>query len=563
MLSETNLTLGTQTLVQNPDGSISCGVPVNNDTFGFITPQECVPIDFFNPSVFGGGPNGTGTLGSDAERDFLIGTRLNRTVVQQFIISGSFTGELFETQGGTAGLAFGGEFRRDSINSAADFLSSNVLNAGENPLAEGATVGSRDITSFFGEVNIPIARGLKNIDYLGVEGAVRYTDSENFGTRTTARGRVTYRPIDWISFSSSIGTSFRAPNLREQFLAAQFQGISSSADPCGVPTDANDGGTFVPAQDNRTATTIANCILSGADPTQLGLVANTNVSVVVSGNAQGLKPETSRTYTATFQASPPISEDFDFDFAVSFFDIRVRNNIRSVDAQTILTRCFEGPANLASPFCSRITRKTTGPETFKFVNRVDASFVNVGLERSQGLDFNTRFHTALNNVFGVPMDFSWSNALTFQTVRTERIFNTDPFENLRGDFGIPRRRLNSTFSLSHDRVEFLLNVRHISGTGSDDDIRVTNDCDILDDALNRVGPNQVHPVCDASGAWYEDVSVTYRLDTVTLSAGVNNLANKKPPLVSTAAGSNRANRVTSSGYDQLGRTVFFSATANF
>ena len=77
--------------------------------------------------------------------------------------------------------------------------------------------------------------------------------------------------------SGSFGTSFRAPNLRETFLAEQFLGISSTADPCGVPPDANNSGVYVPANDTRSAVTLANCILDGADPTQLALVANINI----------------------------------------------------------------------------------------------------------------------------------------------------------------------------------------------------------------------------------------------------------------------------------------------
>lgn len=563
ILSETNLILTTQNLVVDPDGNVSCDVPIN-DVFGFLTPQGCVPVNFFAPSLYRGDADGTGTFATAEERDFLVGQRANRTLVEQFVTGFSFTGDVFDIPtGGTVGIAVGAEFRRDSIASVADFVSANALNAGENPLAEGATVGSRDIYDVYGEVNIPILQGLKMVELLNLEGSVRYTDESNFGSEVTAGGAVSYSPNGWITLSGTYGTSFRAPNLRESFLAEQTLGVTSSADPCGVPPAANDGGFYNPANETRSATTLANCILSGADPTQLGLVANINIPVTISGNAQTLRAETSRTFTLTLQASPPISDWFEVDFAVSFYDIEVKDNIRSIDPNTILTRCFEGPANLTSPFCDRIERQQTGPETFKFVNFIDASFVNIGLETSQGVDVNVRFRTTLDDIMGAPLDIAASIAMNFLTERDEQIFAEDVIENLVGDFGLPKRRLQSTVSLIRDRWELIFDVRHISGSGADMDVRIANDCDTLDDALFRTGPNQLHPVCDAPGAWYEDVSVSYRLDTVFLTVGVNNIADKQPPLVSSAAGSSRANRLTSSGYDQLGRTVFFTATAAF
>lgn len=561
-LSEQSLILATQTLVQNADGSVSCGNDIF-DAFGFITQQPCVPVDFFAASLYDGGAGTTGSFATDEERDFLVGSRVNNTIVEQFVTGLYFTGNVMELPAGSVGMAFGGEFRRDTINSFADFISAKSINAGENPLAEGATKGSRDIFDLYAEVNVPLLANSEMADYLGVEGAVHYTDEENFGNEVTTRARFTYRPVSWVQFSGSYGTSFRAPNLRETFLAEQFQGISSSADPCGVPGAANNSGVYDPGGENRSTTTLDNCILSGADPFALGLVANINIPVIISGNALTLNPETSRSYTASFQMSPPISDSFDVDIAISFFDIAITDSIRSVDAAVIMSRCYDGPAGLTSPFCDRVTRTLTGNPNFDFVTEVDASFVNVGRETSQGFDVNTRFSTTVDGIFEGPLNVAWAGAITFQTERKERIFNEDPFNDLLGDFGTPKRRFSSTVSLGYERFEFLWDMRHQSGGQSDQDTRITNDCDAPNDYTGRVGPNSLLPLCSAPGAWYHDIALTYRMDSVVFTVGMNNVLDKTPPLVNIAAGSNRANRVTSSGYEQFGRSVFFTATAAF
>ncbi len=560
LLSEPQLILATQTLFLDASGNVGCGIDLN-DVFGFITPQACVPVNFLAPNVFGGSAETTGAL-TDEEAAFLIGDRVNRTVVEQFIVGFAMTGDLFSTPAGNAGVALGAEFRRDSISSFADFLSANALNAGENPLAEGATKGSRDIWDIYAEVNVPLVRGKRGMEYLGIEGAIRYTDEEIFGSEVTYRARGTWRPNGWIQISGSYGTSFRAPNLRETFLAQQFQGISSTADPCGVPPPANNSGVYVPSLDTRSAVTLANCILDGADPTQLALVANINLPVIISGNAQDLLPETSKTFTAVVQFSPPISDRFTVDFGVSFWDIDLKNSIRSVDASIILSRCYDTEPNLASPFCSRIERILTGNPEFDFVTSIDASFVNVGSEKAQGIDFNARFRTTLEMGSG-DIAVNWAGALSITTKRTERIFAEDPIEDILGTFGFAERRLTSTLSLTKGRLEFLWVVRHLSGGRTDDDVRLANDCDVVDQDDRRTAGNSVLAVCDAPGAWYHDVAFTYRLDQVVFSFGLRNALDKTPPLVSISAGTNRANLVTSSGYDQIGRTVFFNATAAF
>jgi iron complex outermembrane receptor protein len=51
-----------------------------------------------------------------------------------------------------------------------------------------------------------------------------------------------FAPTDWLSFRASYGTSFRAPNLGEQF-GGRVTGFANPSDPCRVP------GVAVPFQD--------------------------------------------------------------------------------------------------------------------------------------------------------------------------------------------------------------------------------------------------------------------------------------------------------------------------
>ncbi|MEZ5561041.1 MAG: TonB-dependent receptor [Pseudomonadales bacterium] len=564
VLDENALLLSLETARLNSDGEVICGVPASNNDIGFLTPAECVPVNFFAPSVFTGGRTGEGAFATDAERDFLLATRTNHTVVEQTMFSLYFTGDLFDiAEGSPVQVAFGGEYRLDQISSSTDVLGAKGGVAAENPLAEGATNGDRDIFDLFAEFNAPLITGVEGIELLELAGSIRYTDEENFGNETTYSARLTYSPIDWVTASASIGTSFRAPNLREQFLADQFSSIGGASDPCRVPTDANVGGAYDATRDARPQVVLDNCVLDGVDPTVLGLQGTVSVPVSIGGNAQDLKAETSDSFTATLLMNPPISDEFDINISVSYFDIDIEDTVRSINGTTILERCYNDAANLASPFCSRIQRPG-GNQSFNFPTLVDASFINVGKETSSGIDVNLQIQTTFENFGRNPLNVSWNQTYTRQLERDLQIFAGDSVDNQVGDFGIPENQYVSTVSATWGAWDFVWQARYLDGTHAGIDASLSADCGIFQLDEGFIGSPNVAPVCNADSIWYHDVSGTYNFDeTLYVTLGVNNVADEDPPLISRSAGSNRLNRVTSSGYDQFGRSYFLQLTKSF
>ncbi len=558
VLDSSALELSQATLRFDASGQLTCGLLNPAAGAGFEKPRDCVVVNFFAPGIFEGGVDGRLT---DEEAEFLIADRLNRTVVEQGLVSGYVSGDLMAWPWSekNVAVALGGEWRKDRIDSQTEILGSKALNAGENQATEGNTRGARTIYDFYGEVLIPV---LDNVD---IEGAIRFTDESNFGSKETYRARASWRVNDWTTISGSYGTSFRAPNLREQFLGNQFSSTGSDSDPCAVPDNANVGGVFVPALDTRSQTVIDNCILNGADPTSLGLLAGTTIPVRVGGAVDDLDPETSRSYTATLLLSPPISDSFDIDISVAFFDIKIEDTVRSIAPETILSRCFGDEPGLTSPFCDRVFPRRGVLSTIDFVGGVDASFVNIGEEKSQGVDINVRFAKELGVIGDSPVDLLFSNALTIQTKRSEKIFIDDPADSLLGDFGVPKKRLNSTAALTWNGWQLLGNARYLDGTGaSTATLAAESSCTSFSPSTNLIGPELTRSVCTAESRWYVDLSLTKDVtDTVRVTAGVSNLLDKEPPLLSGASNATRGSRIVSSGYDQIQRSFFVNATASF
>lgn len=580
ILFEPHLTLATLNVVQNFDGSLSCGIPdPTNQVGAFITQPNCVPIDFTRLDLYVGGPNGEGVF-SDEEAAFLIGNRTNRTSIDQYVANGFVSGGLFNSPwGGKITAGFGFEYRKDTINSQNDITGVQGLNAAENPLVEGETIGSRHFTEFFGEVDIPLITDRPGIELLNIDGAVRYTDESNFGSDVTYRARLQYRPNDWVSLSGGYGTSFRAPNLREQFLADQGGGVSGGLDPCISNNIVAALGNVASDSDAGFQNLVGNCVASGVtftdsdsngflDATVLGTAGVTTIPTTSGGNSS-LEPETSRTYTVTLSISQPWFEGFDFDIAASYYDIKIKDTVSEPTADLIVSRCFNDLAfpNGTSPFCSLISRPNSGNAVGNIINNINVSFFNIGEVTSRGIDVNTRFGIDLPFApNSEPVRWTLTSATSYLLEQEIETFDPSDRDDNLGEIGTPKLRVNVGSNFSWGNWSLISEHRRL-GAGQQDNTPAFAPHPLLPsaDPLNPAGPSNVlvHIVDSHPSVWYHDVALSYTQDNYSISVGVNNLADKAPPLIHNSAGPNRNNAVSSTGFDFFGRSYFLTARVAF
>jgi len=538
------------------DGDVTCDFRGVNSAPGFnlITPEPCVPLDFTNPDLYIGGPTGEGTF-TDAETAYLVGNRTNRTVVEQTMINAYATGDLFDIGGDrTVAAAIGVEYRLDEIDSQNDIVGVQGLNAAENPLQEGSTFGDRDIFEAFAEANFPL---LESLDF---DAALRYTDEENFGSEVTWRVRLAWRPVDYLTLSGSAGTSYRAPNLREQFLAGQGGGVTGSLDPCNAFSIAQSvltNGDMEP----RTMNLINNCALAGVqmiDSDGNGfldtsfIASNVTIPTAAGGN-EDLQAETSESYTATVQFIQPWTDRFGLDIAISYWNIVIENTVEESDAGLVVDNCYSDIdfPNLSSPFCSLHTR-LTGPNGFSgAINFIDVSFINIGEQTASGIDFNTRFSYSFD---GPGIDLLWSTVSTLYLEQEVQTFSIEDRDDNLGEIGTPEWRFTSTLSTSFGDWEFLMQNRY-TGSGQQDNPQ--------EFAQRNWAPLFSRQVAWVGSVWYTDISLTYWKEAYSVTAGFSNLFDEDPPLIGPLTGPQRNNAVTSSGYDLFGRTFFLTAKIGF
>ncbi|MDX1481254.1 MAG: TonB-dependent receptor, partial [Woeseiaceae bacterium] len=520
---ENNVLLSIDTLRLDSDGNPICGIDRVVPGFGFTSPQACVPVNWFADSLYTT-TGGNKRFATQEEEDFLFGNVINQTSIRQHHYSALATGELFDMPAGPAAMAFGLEYRVNSIDSNNDIVRTNGLSASESTDLEGDTVGETWIWDAYAEFEVPVH------DTFVVNLSGRYTEEKNFGNEATWSAKAQWRPVDAFSIRATAGTTFRAPNLREQFLAGQAGTLNNEFDPCVVPNEAVQGGVYDPANDPRSQTVLDNCIADGTDPTQLGIAAGVLIPTNT-GGSDDIKAETSDSFTVGFVYSATFTDAFNLDFGVTYFDYDVKDTVEELQSTEILRRCYSDFPNLASPFCDRIERRDDVVPSNNTISRVDASFVNLGLVTSKGYDVNVRYI----DDFQVGESFwdlsaTWTG--TIYDELKEQVDPESPVNDRVGEAGFPEFSWIARIDLATGNWIASWRTRYVSDFEKDEDkITASSNLSRRDPCRLQGGGTECIKKHFGPSEIYHDLSATYERDDWAVTLGVKNIFDNSPPLV--------------------------------
>lgn len=552
----------------------------------------CVPVNLFAPSLYGQPGTPVGDFATQAERDYLFGERSFNTKYEQKIISGYITGDLFELPAGPVGVVLGGEWREDSIDSQPNFVASNGLFWGF--FADGGAVGSKWIREVYGEIDLPLQAGKPLVEELTVNLSGRLTDEEFYGTNGTFSLKGGWRPVAPLLLKFSYGTSFRAPNLRENFLLSQ-SGFAGITDPCAVPAAAFSAANgYVASDDPRDPAILANCRREGRDPTVVGtdpLLGNTNTipSVqVFSGGSLDIDPETSRSITTGFAFEEDWASGFEFALNFNYYDIKLKDSIVEASGGFIVNDCFLRLEGDRSPFCDRISFSDQASARF-LITQVQAAFINLDQESVRGIDINTTFSypvTIGQEELDLTLNLTANHLIERSTTTRDANGNrlTDDFA---GRFFFPSWIGRATFNVRYDDFLFTWQTRYIGPVSQDPDF-VDPFSDAFGFGPDGVATGVVANTCLGSGSRnpagtapvgalngivdgddvfcrnvgfakeYFEHTASLRWDNgdFRIIAGVNNLFNKTPPRVDSAEVLAIGNTPLGGGYNLDGREFF-------
>lgn len=469
---------------------------------------------------------------TDAERAFLFGVDKGHTDYEQYLVEGSVSGELFTLPAGKVGIALGATLRHDKLDDQPGRES--VTNNNWGLTAAGHTFGSDETKEAFGELSVPLLKGLPGVESLDLSLSGRYTDVRSYGSDKTYKVGLNWQTLPWLRLRGSVGTSFRAPALYELYLANQTSFLAqTSIDPCiNYSTSSNPRIQ-------------ANCAAAGIAPDYAG--AGSSALIVAGGGAGVLKAETSKAKTFGVIFSPSFA---DLRIALDYADIVVKNEVDRFGASNLLYECYNAPTPGGSGFCGQFDRDPTTHQ----VTEVRDSYVNVAEQTNRALDLTIEYnHENSLGQFSVTSNLTWQ----LKDVRTVFGSNTDDYNGTTYGYRGPDFIGDVTLRFERGDYTAAWTVNAI-GKGSDTEVE-GDDVFVNSRYANLAAGISSQPVYYkqyTEFTAYHSMSLRKKMDTITITAGIQNVFDELAPSAST--GQFRVGVAALNGYDYRGRRGFIT-----
>jgi iron complex outermembrane recepter protein len=508
-VNQTRLSLALDA-VTNPAGQVVCRVQISG----------CAPTSLF----------GLGSI-SPAAAAFMTPERDMHDEFFRHVAGGSVSGNLVNLPAGPLALALGTEYRRDTYNNiVSPFDLSGEYGAASNaPLSGGFSVKEA-----FMESRVPILSDLPFVKTLAIEVAARYSDYTTVGNVFTWKAGGEYAPVDWLRFRGAFNRAIRAPNVGELY-AAQTQGFTGGTDPCSVTAG------------NRSDALKALCVAQGVPASDIDTFTQATLGLTQqTGGNPKLDAEKSSTYTFGAVITPPWVERL--NITVDYFKVNVHDAITSINAQQTLNDCY---TNLIanSPTCLAVHRLPSNGQ----VDFVNTALANIGFLEVSGVDTQADYKLPLPSMLelgGHAANLNLQAVASWLFNRTTQSFSGAAPQDCAGFYGAGCSSGTGGFITPDFKVN--MSAAYQSGLFS---WRVVG---------RMIGGLDVYPgtaafVKHVPPVWYVDTTFGVDLgEHVNLFAGIDNLANKQPPILSTTFVGDA--NVDVSLYDVQGRRFFAGVT---
>lgn len=361
-----------------------------------------------------------------------------------------------------------------------------------------------------------------------------------------------WAPVRSLRLRGMVQKATRAPNVNELF-APLVTGLSNLAvDPC-------QGNRISQAASNAPGTLSNLCRLTGVPQSEIGTLPAPSLGQISTqtGGNPGLGPEEAKTRTIGFVWEPAPK----FALTVDYYKINIDQAISSPTTTDIVDGCYStalNPGQVQNAACGLIGRNTING-TFNGVEAkgVRTALSNLGTQHTSGVDVNVVYRWSAG-MFGVDARFGgidlsggFNQVQRFKFRPTPALSERDCLGYYSVACGGPtyKRKFNQRTTWTMGAFSLGYNWRYVSGV-----IEEPGGTDFLP-AFAKIDP---YHYVDMSAAW--NVSKMIRLNV-----SVNNVANKRPPIVGGTIGTTTTNSGNTfpQYYDAVGRYVTFGATLKF
>jgi iron complex outermembrane recepter protein len=538
-------------VLPGPGGKPVCGGPNNPLGIGpLVTPgtpfapnSACVPWNIWTSKGV-----------TAAQIAYLSIPEQAQATSTEYVADGSVTGDLgkyglkLPTADQGLQLNVGAEWREDAQNFAPDYVSEQGLAAGGGG-ATAPVAGEFSVSEVFTELRLPLATHQFLADDLSVEAGYRYSHYSDTQDTNTWKLGLEWAPIRDIRLRGSYQRAVRAPNIGELYTPSTV-GLDGSTDPCsGAAPSAS----------------LAACERTGVTAAEYGHIAPNPANQyngLLGGNPQ-LKPETADTYTVGLVLQPQFVPNL--SISVDYFNIDIKDVIGGIGGNTILLGCLAAPG----PLCDLIHRNpANGSLWISTLGYVTDTNVNQGELQTTGVDVKGSYRQPLAG-FGsllLGLEGTYLKNLTITPLEGGALGSYDckGFYGGTCGAGAPSWRsvFNVTWSTPWDALDLTLRWRYLGGLSTEQ----------FSSSPYLKGSPYL-PLSHFPAYSYFDLTGTFNLyKNVRLELGVNNIADKVPPLAVGAdcstssllnSGANCNGNTFPGVYDAMGRYLFAHISAQF
>ena len=472
---------------------------------------------------------------------------------------GTVQGKLVTLPAGDLRMALGADYRADSF----DYRPDNNLALSDSYAYDliTPTAGATAVREVYGELLVPVLAKLPLVHALSLDLGYRHSRYDRFGGVNTYKIDMNWQPVAAVHLRGGYERAIRAPSLGELFAPTITSQLPTGTPPSpgnplvtGDPCDVN--GFF--RNGANAAKVIALCEAQGVPA---ALIANYTYGLSsIAGQAGGnvnLKPETADTYSFGGVWAPGFESPLarTLNISIDYFKIKIAGAVGSIALSDILQRCFnvDGTSNPtysnSNTYCQLITRDTSNGSIV--LGR--QLLLNLATYKTDGVDFQADWGFGLG-ALGMS-DGAGSIRLNSQVTYT-RSFDVSslpgaPALNFAGSIGNaavsndiahPHWKANTALGWRRGPVSAGVHWRFIGSMVHQDRI---------------VSPTATTPGVPAYS--YFDLDANCSIGAhLQLNAGVTNVTDKGPPLVSGAPLT-----TDPATYDILGRAYFVGVKATF
>jgi outer membrane receptor protein involved in Fe transport len=502
--------------------------------------------------------------------DILDAQLKTTTQVSQRIVELNFQGGGFTLPGGESRFAVGADYRYDGINyrpdkgmQAANIVSNAIGIFGAQPVS-----GSEHVKEAYAETDLPLLADVPAVKKLVLNLGYRYSDyNTEAGKVSTWKALLNWQVNNYVTLRGGPQRANRAPNVAELFTPSTvLVTLWPSGDPCSINNVVPWGNT--PGNPNRNKVISLCNQLSGAPPnltapinaTYGGLGFYFPLALDQQVGNPHLRSETGTTWTvgAVLKApfdSPAISN---LTATIDYYHVKIDGAITPLTSQIVYSQCLNsnGISNpnydFANSYCQLIRRNTTGA-----TDTVIGQFTNIGFVQTSGIDFTLDWHSMLSDIGlgGAPGALSATLALSYLNEYIVQVAPGDTPVDYKGSTGFD---INTGVQFTWKSV---LTLGYAVGPGSFN-VRWRH-LPSVENAARVLSPTA--QVADTASYDEIDMFGSYHInDTFTVRAGIENVADKDPPLVGVTPTNTQAGTTDPSGvYDIIGRTFFVGVQAKF